>query len=42
MRFSLSPDVWKRQACLVAGRELTRQEWADAVPGRPYRAVCGA
>jgi WD40 repeat protein len=42
VRLSLSPEVWKRQACLIAGRELTRREWADALPGRPYRAVCGA
>jgi WD40 repeat protein len=42
VRLSLSPEVWKRQACLIAGRELTRREWADAVPGRPYRAVCRA
>ena len=41
MRFDTSPDAWKRHACLVAGRELTRLEWADALPGRPYRRVCG-
>ena len=40
IRLSLSPDVWKRQACLIAGRELTRREWRDALPSRPYQAVC--
>ena len=36
----MSPEDWKRHACLVAGRELTAAEWDDALPGRPYRAVC--
>jgi WD40 repeat protein/class 3 adenylate cyclase len=40
VRLAIDPEVWKRQACFVAGRELTRREWEDAVPGRPYRAVC--
>ena len=38
--FDLSPEAWKRHACLVAGRELTAREWEEALPGRPYRAVC--
>ena len=38
--FDMSPDAWKRHACLVAGRDLTPAEWNDALPGRPYRAVC--
>jgi len=40
VRFDLSPEAWKRQACAVAGRELTPGEGADALPDRPYRAVC--
>jgi len=40
VRFALSPAVWKRQACQIAGRELTTREWRDALPGRPYRKVC--
>ena len=40
VRWELSPEAWKRQACLVAGRELTEREWNDALPGRRYRAVC--
>ena len=32
---------WERHACAVAGRSLTRREWADAVPDQPYRPVCG-
>ena len=27
-------------ACRAAGRDLTRDEWAQAFPDRPYRAVC--
>jgi WD40 repeat protein len=38
--FDMSPDAWKRHACRVAGRELTPAEWADALPTRPYQAVC--
>jgi WD40 repeat protein/DNA-binding SARP family transcriptional activator len=38
--FELSPEAWKRHACLVAGRELTAREWEDALPERPYQAVC--
>jgi WD40 repeat protein/DNA-binding SARP family transcriptional activator len=40
VRWDVAPKVWKRHACRVAGRELTRQEWADALPDRPYRTVC--
>jgi len=36
----LSRDAWKRHACFVAGRELTAAEWEDALPRRPYQAVC--
>ena len=40
VRFAADPEVWKRNACLVAGRELTRREWRDVLPGRQYRTVC--
>ena len=40
IRFDLSPEAWKHHACLVAGRELTAREWEDALPERPYQAVC--
>ena len=42
LRWNLSPEAWKRQACRVAGRELTPLEWADALPGEPYREICRA
>lgn len=42
IRLALSHDVWKRHACRVAGRDLTREEWREVLPNRPYRRVCGA
>jgi WD40 repeat protein len=42
VRWDISPAAWNRHACQVAGRELTPREWQDAVPGRPYRTVCGS
>jgi WD40 repeat protein len=32
--------AWERHACAVAGRTLTRLEWARYVGGQPYRPVC--
>ena len=32
--------LWKQRACSVAGRNLTRAEWAHYVTGHPYRRVC--
>jgi WD40 repeat protein/class 3 adenylate cyclase len=32
--------TWERFACRVAGRDLTRAEWSDLLPERPYRPVC--
>ena len=40
VRWEVSPEVWKAHACAVAGREPSAREWGDALPGRPYRAVC--
>ena len=40
VRWDIAPKAWKRHACRVAGRELTRHEWTDALPDRPYRTVC--
>ena len=30
----------QRFACQVAGRDLTREEWAALLPNRPYRRAC--
>jgi WD40 repeat protein len=40
VHWNIEPEAWKQHACRVAGRELTPREWADALPGRPYRPVC--
>jgi WD40 repeat protein len=39
-RWPIDPQSWARFACRVAGRDLTREEWRDLLPGRPYRRVC--
>jgi len=33
-------SAWKRFACQIAGRDLTRAEWADLLRNRPYQHVC--
>jgi len=40
MRLALAPRVWRDLACAIAGRELTRREWDEVLPDRPYRQVC--
>jgi DNA-binding SARP family transcriptional activator/WD40 repeat protein len=32
--------AWEQRACTVAGRNLTRAEWARYLPGQPYTRVC--
>jgi DNA-binding SARP family transcriptional activator/WD40 repeat protein len=39
-RWSMDPTDWVEQACAVAGRTFTREEWAQYLPDRPYRPVC--
>jgi WD40 repeat protein len=39
-RWDVRPSAWARHACAVAGRTLTRAEWNDALPGRPYAPAC--
>jgi len=38
--WNVEPGAWKRHACSVAGRNLTREEWQQFLPDRRYRAVC--
>ena len=35
-----SPAAWEQRACSVAGRSLTRAEWAELVGGPRYTTVC--
>jgi WD40 repeat protein len=39
-RYPLNPARWLAAACSIAGRDLTRAEWARYVPDEPYRRVC--
>ena len=39
-RWDIRPSSWARHACAVAGRKLTRGEWADALPDRDYDPAC--
>ncbi len=40
LHLDISPTAWKRHACRIAGRKLTRREWRDVAPQQPYRRVC--
>ncbi|WP_028066982.1 nSTAND1 domain-containing NTPase [Solirubrobacter soli] len=39
-RWDMRPSSWARHACDVAGRPLTRAEWAAALPDRAYAPAC--
>jgi WD40 repeat protein len=39
-RWEVRSRSWEARACAVAGRTLTRAEWAEALPGRPYAPAC--
>ena len=39
-RWDIRPQSLVRQACKVAGRRLTRAEWEEFLPGRPYQPAC--
>jgi WD40 repeat protein/tRNA A-37 threonylcarbamoyl transferase component Bud32 len=39
--WDVDPESWKRRACDVANRTLTRAEWDEFLPGRPYDPACG-
>ena len=34
------PDAWEAYACKVAGRNLTKAEWAELFPDQAYRVTC--
>ncbi len=41
-RWPVTVAAWEEQACKVAGRSLTREEWARFVRGHAYSATCPA
>ena len=38
--WDFDPHRWESTACRLAGRNLTRSEWDQYLPGRTYRATC--
>jgi WD40 repeat protein len=40
--WNVDPAAWEAQACRVAHRDLTREEWTAFLGQRRYRPVCGA
>ncbi len=38
--WDIRPSSWEARACSVAGRRLTRDEWAQYLPGRAYHPAC--
>jgi WD40 repeat protein len=38
--WDVRPSSWKRHACAVAGRSLTRAEWENALPEGEYAPAC--
>jgi WD40 repeat protein/class 3 adenylate cyclase len=41
MLWDVDPGVWRRRACAIVGRNLSREEWKVYLPpGTPYRATC--
>jgi hypothetical protein len=40
IRWDIRPASLIRRACRLAGRTLTREEWAEFLPGRDYDPAC--
>jgi WD40 repeat protein len=38
--WDVDPASWGRRACAIADRTLTRTEWEQFLPGRPYEPAC--
>jgi len=38
--WNVNPAAWDAAACRIAGRQLTRAEWARFVTSQPYARVC--
>jgi WD40 repeat protein len=38
--WDIDPESWKQRACDLANRTLTREEWDEFLPGRPYEPAC--
>ena len=42
VEWPIDRPTMQRAACSIAGRDLTREEWRQLLPNRPYRHVCPA
>jgi hypothetical protein len=40
MSYPMRPSAWLRAACAIAGRDLTRAEWDQYLPGREWQPTC--
>ena len=40
LEWPVTPVSWEQQACAVAGRNLSREEWARFVTDYSYASVC--
>ena len=40
VEMTMQPADWIRQACRLAARQLTRDEWSDVHPDQPWRPTC--
>lgn len=38
--WTLDPQIWRDRACELAGRNMTRNEWANVMGDIPFRATC--
>ena len=38
--WNIDPESWPQRACALANRTLTREEWDEFLPGRPYEPAC--
>ena len=39
-QWDVSLATWQQRACVIAGRDLTAQEWHRYVGDEPYRSTC--
>jgi len=40
--WDLDPKSWLATACRLAGRSMSKEEWHDFLPNRPFEPVCSA
>jgi WD40 repeat protein/tRNA A-37 threonylcarbamoyl transferase component Bud32 len=38
--WDVDPESWAQRVCALANRTLTREEWEEFLPGRPYEPAC--